>query len=86
MAGADSVVGRLPEGYNTQLGRMFDGGAELSMGQWQRIALARALQADAPILLLDEPMAWLDTDSRQHLLNTMDNLSHDKIIIMITHA
>lgn len=86
MAGADSVAGRLPEGYNTQLGRMFDGGAELSMGQWQRIALARALQADAPVLLLDEPMAWLDTDSRQHLLNTLDTLSHDKIIIIITHA
>ena len=86
MSGADNVVDRLPEGFNTQLGRMFDGGAELSMGQWQRMALARALQADAPILLLDEPMAWLDTDSRQHLLDTLGTLSHDKIIIMITHA
>lgn len=86
MAGADSIIEHLPQGYDTQLGRMFDGGAELSMGQWQRVATARALQSDAPILLLDEPLAWLDTDSRRHLLDTLDTLSRNKIVIMITHT
>lgn len=86
MAGADSVADRLPNGYNTQLGRMFDGGAELSMGQWQRIALARALQNNAPILLLDEPTAWLDADNRRLLADSLDTLCHNKIVIMITHV
>lgn len=86
MAGADGVVDRLPQGYATPLGRMFDGGAELSMGQWQRVATARALQGDAPILLLDEPLAWLDNDSRHHLLDTLDTICRNKIVIMITHT
>ena len=86
MAGADGVVDCLPQGYATQLGRMFDGGAELSMGQWQRVATARALQGDAPILLLDEPLAWLDNDSRRHLLDTLDTICRNKIVIMITHT
>ncbi|MBR4774012.1 MAG: ABC transporter ATP-binding protein [Bacteroidales bacterium] len=86
MAGADGVVDRLPQGYATPLGRMFDGGAELSMGQWQRVATARALQGDAPILLLDEPLAWLDNDSRRHLLDTLDTVCRNKIVIMITHT
>lgn len=85
-AGADSVVERLPEGYDTQLGRMFDGGQELSMGQWQRLALARALQSDAPVLLLDEPVAWIDVNARQEFFHTLDTLKENKIIILITHA
>ena len=86
LAGADSVADRLPQGYDTQLGRMFDGGQEPSMGQWQRIALARALQGDAPLLLLDEPVAWLDMQARDHFFQTLDSLKTDKIIILITHA
>ena len=86
LAGADTFADRLPDGLDSQLGRLFDGGAELSMGQWQRLALARALQADAPLLLLDEPMAWLDTDTRQHLLDTLEQMKGNKIIILITHT
>ena len=86
LAGADSVVDRLPNGYDTQLGRMFDGGQELSMGQWQRLALARALQSDAPILLLDEPVAWIDIAARQQFYDTIEQLKQNKIIILITHA
>lgn len=85
LAGADSVIGRLPKGYDTLLGRLFDGGSELSMGQWQRIALARALQGDNPILLLDEPTAWLDPQARKHLADSLEKLKQDKIIIIITH-
>lgn len=85
-AGADSIINQLPQSDGTLLGRLFDGGSELSMGQWQRIAFARALYSDAPIILLDEPMAWLDTDSRDHLAQTLSTLSQNKIVIIITHT
>ena len=86
LSGADTFVSQLPEGQQTLLGRLFDGGSELSMGQWQRLALARALAADAPVLLLDEPTAWLDADARQHLQHTLAQLKADKIILLITHS
>ncbi len=60
-AGADRVFGRLPEGLETQLGRTFEGGVDLSEGEWQRVALARGLMREGPVLLiLDEPTASLD--------------------------
>lgn len=86
LAGADTIVDRLPQKENTMLGRLFDGGAELSMGQWQRIALARALATDAPILLLDEPSAWLDGNARHHLQETLRGLEPRKIILLVTHS
>lgn len=86
LSGADAVADGLPDAYNSLLGRTFDGGHELSMGQWQRFALARALQSDAPVLLLDEPVAWIDVPARQQFLSALQQLKHDKIIIMITHA
>ena len=79
------IIDNLPQGGETQLGRLFDGGQELSMGQWQRIALARALCSDAPILLLDEPTAWLDADARNHFDHTLQQLKQHKIILLITH-
>lgn len=86
LAGADSFIGQLPDGYATPLGRLFDNGQELSMGQWQRIALARQLYSDAPILVFDEPTAWLDNPSRQHLLETLETLrSEQKLILLIKH-
>ena len=85
-AGVADLAARMPEGLDSQLGRMFDGGAELSMGQWQRLAIARALQSDAPLLLLDEPMAWLDTDARQQLADRLEKMKENKIIILITHT
>lgn len=86
LSGAGEFVSRLPQGERTLLGRLFDGGSELSMGQWQRIALARALASDAPILLLDEPTAWLDADARRHLLQTLQQLQPGRIIILVTHS
>ena len=86
LSGAAAFVDALPRGRKTQLGRMFDGGAELSMGQWQRLALARALDADAPVLVLDEPTAWLDIEARQQLAETIRNLQSQKIVILITHS
>ncbi len=86
LSGADGVAEGLPQGKDTLLGRLFDGGRELSMGQWQRVALARALVTDAPVLVLDEPSAWLDHDARKHLDETLQKLKEDKIIIIITHT
>lgn len=86
LSGADRVAQAQTDGYQTLLGRTFDGGQELSMGQWQRIALARALQSDAPVLLLDEPVAWIDVAARRQFYTTLQQLKQHKIIIMITHA
>jgi ATP-binding cassette subfamily B protein len=60
-AAAEGIIDRLPHGYDTLLGKWFDDGVELSAGQWQRIALARAFFRDAPILLLDEPTSAMDS-------------------------
>lgn len=87
LAGADKYIERLPKGYKTPLGRMFDDGEELSMGQWQRIALARQLYSDAPVLIFDEPTAWMDVPSRDRFYETLDMLKHNnKVIILIKHV
>ncbi|MBR6440420.1 MAG: ABC transporter ATP-binding protein, partial [Bacteroidales bacterium] len=86
LAGAAEVVEQLPQGENTMLGRLFDGGCELSMGQWQRVALARAFQSDAPLVILDEPYAWLDTAARRHLTESLEELKKDKVVIVISHS
>ena len=86
LSGANTFVDKLPQKEKTLLGRLFDGGSELSMGQWQRLALARALATDAPVLLLDEPAAWLDHDARQHLQKTLRELEPTKIILLVTHS
>lgn len=86
LANAHSFISQLPENYNNMLGRTFDRGAELSMGQWQRLAIARLLYTDAPILVLDEPMAWMDIPTRQLFNDTLEKINPDKIIIIITHT
>lgn len=87
LAGADKYIERLPKGYQTPLGRMFDGGEELSMGQWQRIALARQLYSDAPVLIFDEPTAWMDVPSRDRFYQTLETLkNNNKVIILIKHV
>ncbi len=78
-------VDRLPHGNQTLLGRVFDGGSELSMGQWQRIALERALSSDAPVMILDEPTAWLDTATRRLFAEALDKSVKDRIVIIINH-
>ena len=86
IAGADTFISQLPKGYDTPLGRMFDGGEELSMGQWQRIALARQLYSDAPVLLFDEPTAWMDIPTRKRFEQTLQTLQQqNKVIILIKH-
>jgi subfamily B ATP-binding cassette protein MsbA len=82
LAGAAEFIEGLPEGYATLLGRR---GARLSMGQQQRIALARALLRQPEVLLLDEPTAPLDPRSEAALLRTLRELARDRIVILVTH-
>lgn len=87
LSGADKFIDRLPQQYDTPLGRLFDNGEELSMGQWQRIALARQLYSDAPVLIFDEPTAWMDVPSRERFYQTLETMKqNDKVIILIKHV
>ena len=84
-AGADGVVSRLPEKDQTLLGRWFAGGTELSVGEWQRIALARAFLRRAPIIILDEPTSALDPWAEADWLERFRELARGRTSIIITH-
>jgi ATP-binding cassette subfamily B protein len=84
-AGADTVIASLPEGYATPLGRWFHDGQELSVGQWQKIALARAFMRDADLLILDEPTSSLDVRSEYEVFRTFAELMEAKMAVLISH-
>lgn len=82
----ESVVERLQDGLDSQLGVMFGSGTELSLGQWQRIALARLFFKHADIVLLDEPTAALDPQSELHLFQRVKEVYRkDRIVFLISH-
>lgn len=83
---AHEFIEQLPEGYDTQLGRWFDDGRELSLGQWQKIALSRAFMRDeADILVLDEPTASMDAEAEATVFERFGRLAKDKMVILISH-
>jgi ATP-binding cassette subfamily B protein len=83
---ASEFIEALSEGYETQLGRWFNKGQELSGGQWQRIALARAFMREgAEILVLDEPTSSMDAETETQVFEHFRTLSRDKIVILISH-
>jgi len=83
---AAPFIEEMPEGYETQLGRWFKGGRELSGGQWQKIALSRAfMRSDADILVLDEPTAAMDAPSEAAIFDHFRSESHNKMTILISH-
>ena len=84
-AAADRTIEALPEGYGTLLGRWFKGGAELSVGEWQRIALARAFLREAPILLLDEPTSAMDSWAEADWLERLRETTARRTTLLITH-
>jgi ATP-binding cassette subfamily B protein len=84
-AGADSLLDRLPDGWDTPLGKWFDGGVELSGGEWQKVALGRAFMRDARILLLDEPTSALDAQAEFELFARLRSLAHGRTAIYISH-
>ncbi len=83
---ADSYIQRLPRQYDTPLMRYFeDDGIELSIGQWQKLAIARAFYSDSDILILDEPTASLDAIAEQEVFSQFDRLRKDKTTIFVSH-
>ncbi len=84
-ADADRMIQNLPEGYDTILGKMFKKGEELSVGQWQKIALARAFMRDSEVVVLDEPASSLDADSEYDIFQNFKKLLHGKSAVLISH-
>jgi len=84
-SGAHEFVSALPEQYETHVGRLVDDGLELSVGQWQRLALARALYRSASVLILDEPTSALDGLGEREFYATLRSLSERTAILLITH-
>jgi ATP-binding cassette subfamily B protein len=84
-AGADEIIARLPHGYRHQLGRWFANGTELSAGEWQRIALARAFLRRAPIILLDEPTSAMDSWAEAEWMRRFRQLAEGRTALIITH-
>ena len=82
---AESVIQRLPKGYEQLLGRRFEGGLDLSGGEWQKVALARAYLRDAQLLILDEPTAALDARSEYEVFQRFSELTEGKMALLISH-
>src|ERR1700716_176553 len=83
--GADELIARLPDGYDTALGKWFDAGVNLSGGEWQKVALARAFMRDAKILLLDEPTSALDAQAEYDLFERLRSLTMGRTAVYISH-
>lgn len=84
-SGASGVIKGLPNGYDTTLGRWFDEGVQLSGGEWQKVALARAFMRDADVLILDEPTASLDARAEYEIFAQMQTLTAGKMALFISH-
>lgn len=82
---ADTVAQRLEHGFEQPLGRRFEGGVELSGGEWQKIALARAYMREAQVLILDEPTASLDARAEYEVFLRFTELTRDRIAVLISH-
>lgn len=84
-AGADSYLKDLPNGIDQIVGKTFEEGVDLSGGQWQKLALARAFFRDAPILILDEPTSAIDAKAEYEIFQKVRELQKDKTVIIISH-
>ncbi len=84
-AGVHEMINNLPEGYSSVIGNLFDDSRELSWGEWQKIALARALFRDAPVLILDEPVSALDADTEYEIFRRFRETVKGRTAILISH-
>ena len=82
---ADTVIAKLPGGYDQMIGRRFNGGVDLSGGEWQKIALGRAYMRDAQLLILDEPTAALDARAEYEVFQRFKELTQGKTAVLISH-
>ena len=85
MTGVHSLIENLPKGYDTQIGNLFEESRELSWGEWQKIALARALYRNSPVLILDEPSSSLDPDTEFEIFSRFREIVKDRTSILISH-
>ena len=79
------MIAKLPGGYDQMIGRRFNGGVDLSGGEWQKIALGRAYMRDAQLLILDEPTAALDARAEYEVFQRFKDLTQSKTAILISH-
>jgi ATP-binding cassette subfamily B protein len=84
-AGAAAVIAGLPQGYATHLGKWFDDGVELSIGEWQKVALARAFLREAPIIVLDEPTSALDAKAELDFYEKFRAIAQGRTALLISH-
>lgn len=83
---ADAFIRGLPSGYETQLGRWFKDGRELSGGQWQKVAVARAFMRDgADVLVLDEPTSAMDAEAEAEIFESVRQVARDKLVVLVSH-
>jgi ABC-type multidrug transport system fused ATPase/permease subunit len=83
--GINDLIDNLQNGYETVIGNLFDDSRELSWGEWQKIALARALFRDAPVLILDEPSSALDADTEYEIFSRFREIVKGRTSILISH-
>jgi ATP-binding cassette, subfamily B, bacterial len=84
-SGADSVINQLNQGYDTMLGKWFKDGVDLSIGEWQKVALARAFLRDAQIMIMDEPTSALDARAEDDVFRRFQNMVKGRTAIIISH-
>jgi len=85
VTGIDKLIKELPEGYSTPIGTLFENSRELSWGEWQKIALARAIFREAPLLILDEPSSALDAETEYDIFNRFHEIVKGRTSILISH-
>jgi ATP-binding cassette subfamily B protein len=84
-SGADSYIKDFPDGYNTMMGRLFEGGQEVSMGQWQKLAIARALYSPARLIIFDEATSALDALAEREFFQSFRKRIKDRAALIISH-
>ena len=82
---ADDFIQKLPRGYETVLGHEFEDQGELSQGEWQKVALARAFLRDAQLIILDEPTSWMDARAEYENFQSFRQMFMDRMVLLISH-
>ena len=80
-----SFCSKLPRGYETVLGHEFEDQGELSLGEWQKVALARAFLREAQLIILDEPTSWMDARAEYEVFKSFRQLFQGRMVLLISH-
>jgi ATP-binding cassette subfamily B protein len=83
--GADDFIKKLPRGYETVLGHEFEDQGELSLGEWQKVALARAFLREAQLIILDEPTSWMDARAEYEVFKSFRQIFKDRMVLLVSH-